>query len=140
MEPSPSPTPEWSTTSPDEVPGTRPQPETEADPLLELYLQGQDAREAGDVERARRLWQEVVAQDPEGSYGVAAQAALGELPPPFGDRTVAVGANPTLVTAGAVVAAYPISDKIGGYFAPVDGGAGGGVDPSAGAFGASDGG
>ncbi|WP_247216041.1 methyl-accepting chemotaxis protein [Synechococcus sp. C9] len=83
MEPSPSPTPEWSTTSPDEVPGTRPQPETEADPLLELYLQGQDAREAGDVERARRLWQEVVAQDPEGSYGVAAQAALGELPPPL---------------------------------------------------------
>ena len=46
MEPSPSPTPEWSTASPDEVPGTRPQPETEADPLLELYLQGQDAREA----------------------------------------------------------------------------------------------
>ncbi|WAS05650.1 methyl-accepting chemotaxis protein [Gloeomargaritales cyanobacterium VI4D9] len=83
MEPSPSPTPEWFTASPDEVPGTRPQPEAEADPLLTLYLQGQDAREAGDVEGARRLWQEVVAQDPEGAYGVAARAALEELPPPL---------------------------------------------------------
>ncbi|APB32390.1 methyl-accepting chemotaxis sensory transducer [Gloeomargarita lithophora Alchichica-D10] len=83
MEPSRLPTPEWLTARPDEVPGTREQPEAEAEPLLERYLQGQDARDAGDVEGARRIWQEVVAQDPQGSYGAAAQVALGELPAPL---------------------------------------------------------
>jgi methyl-accepting chemotaxis protein len=81
MESSPLPDPEW-VTQPDEVPSTREQPDVAADPLLELYLQGQDAWEAGDVEGARRLWQQVVAQDPEGTYGVAAQTALAALPPP----------------------------------------------------------
>ncbi|WP_448380521.1 methyl-accepting chemotaxis protein [Gloeomargarita sp.] len=82
MEPLPSPSPEWAT-QPDEVPSTLEQVDVGADPLLALYLQGQDAREAGDVEEARRLWQQVVAQDPEGAYGVAARAALAELPPPL---------------------------------------------------------
>ncbi len=80
MESSPVPTPEWLTAGPDEVPATREQLELDTDPLLGLYLQGQDAREAGDVEGARRLWQQVVAADPQGSYGAAAAAALAELP------------------------------------------------------------
>ncbi|MCS6781996.1 MAG: methyl-accepting chemotaxis protein [Gloeomargarita sp. SKYBB_i_bin120] len=77
-------TPEWPTDNPpDEVPATLEQAETTPDPLLQLYLQGQEAWERGEVEEARRLWQQVVAQDPQGSYGAAAQAALQALPPPL---------------------------------------------------------
>ncbi|MCS7226183.1 MAG: methyl-accepting chemotaxis protein [Gloeomargarita sp. SKYB31] len=83
MESSPTPLPEWSTQLPDEVPATREQVEVPTDPLLALYLQGQDAWEMGDVEGARRLWQQVVDQDPQGSYRQAARAALQELPPPL---------------------------------------------------------
>jgi methyl-accepting chemotaxis protein len=97
MDPSPLPTPEWLTASPDEVPGTREQPELDSDPLLERYLQGQDARDAGDVEGARRIWQEVVNQDPQGTYGVAAQVALAELPAPLVvEATPAGAAKPQL--------------------------------------------
>ncbi|MEN9250362.1 MAG: methyl-accepting chemotaxis protein [Gloeomargarita sp. SZTDM-1c_bins_89] len=85
MTSSPTPSPEWMTQPPDEVPVTWEQPETsvDSDPLLMLYLQGQDAWERGDGQEARRLWQQVVERDPQGTYGQAAQAALQELPPPL---------------------------------------------------------
>ncbi len=91
MESSPFSPPEWPTNRPDEVPATREQLDFEPDPLLELYLRGQDAQEAGDVEQARQLWQEVVAQDPEGPYGAAAQVALAALPPPLVVESMPLG-------------------------------------------------
>ncbi|MEN9218776.1 MAG: hypothetical protein Q6J33_07190, partial [Gloeomargarita sp. DG_2_bins_126] len=91
MESSPFTPPEWPTNRPDEVPATREQSDFEPDPLLELYLRGQDAQDAGDVEQARQLWQEVVAQDPEGPYGAAAQVALAALPPPLVVESMPLG-------------------------------------------------